>query len=375
MTRWDIFCQVIDNYGDAAVSWRLARQLTQEFDVSVRLWIDDFSPLLALCPTVNPQLSSQTIQQIEIHRWSHSSDCCKTPIATVVISAFGCRLPSAYLQHMALCTPTPRWINLEYLSAEKWVESCHTLPSPHPQLPLKQHFFFPGFTTRTGGLLREAKLCAQRDAFQSNPSAQQKFWTRLGCSPDENALKISFFGYTHAPLINTLKQWQHNVQPIYCIVPESVLSTALQAYFGTAPWRIGNVHIQTLPFLTQTDYDQLLWICDANFVRGEDSLVRAIWAGKPLVWHIYPQAEDAHHAKLYALLQLLTQQLTPEDTHNTVQFWEYWNGISIAPQAAHTWLNQLNSLHSTQQDWTHTLTHTPSLAHNLVNYINSGKIA
>ena len=57
--------------------------------------------------------------------------------------------------------------------------------------------------------------------------------------------------------------------------------------------------------LTQHDFDHLLWACDLNFVRGEDSLVRALWAGQPFVWQIYPQHDDAHHAKLEAFLDWL----------------------------------------------------------------------
>ncbi|HEU0231107.1 MAG TPA: elongation factor P maturation arginine rhamnosyltransferase EarP, partial [Burkholderiaceae bacterium] len=48
----------------------------------------------------------------------------------------------------------------------------------------------------------------------------------------------------------------------------------------------------------------LLWSSDLNLVRGEDSLVRAIWAGKPLIWHIYPQDENTHMDKLDAWLRL-----------------------------------------------------------------------
>ena len=41
---WDVFCRVVDNYGDAAVCWRLARQLADEHGARVRLWIDLLAP-------------------------------------------------------------------------------------------------------------------------------------------------------------------------------------------------------------------------------------------------------------------------------------------------------------------------------------------
>ena len=36
----DLFCRVVDNYGDLGVCWRLARQLAGEHGVAVRLWVD-----------------------------------------------------------------------------------------------------------------------------------------------------------------------------------------------------------------------------------------------------------------------------------------------------------------------------------------------
>lgn len=77
-----------------------------------------------------------------------------------------------------------------------------------------------------------------------------------------------------------------------------------------------------LPRLTQRDYDRLLWSCDLNFVRGEDSLVRALWAGKPFVWHIYPQHDEAHHAKLDAFLDWLQAPPSWRTFHHD------WNGMT-----------------------------------------------
>ena len=76
-----------------------------------------------------------------------------------------------------------------------------------------------------------------------------------------------------------------------------------------------------LAHCSQTAFDELLWACDLNCVRGEDSLVRALWAGQPLVWHIYPQHDDAHHAKLQAFLDWL--QAPP----SLRQFHWLWNGL------------------------------------------------
>jgi uncharacterized repeat protein (TIGR03837 family) len=84
----------------------------------------------------------------------------------------------------------------------------------------------------------------------------------------------------------------------------------------------GALSISYLPYLTQPDFDHLLWACDLNFVRGEDSLVRALWAGAPLVWQIYPQDDDAHHVKLGAWLDWLG---APPPLR---QFHHAWNGFA-----------------------------------------------
>ena len=91
--------------------------------------------------------------------------------ADVVIEAFGCELPAAYVTAMAKSGRRHAWVNLEYLSAEEWVDSHHGLPSPHPRLPLIKYFFFPGFSPSTGGLLVEKNWLKQRADFPGRHSA------------------------------------------------------------------------------------------------------------------------------------------------------------------------------------------------------------
>jgi hypothetical protein len=49
MKSWDIFCRVIDNYGDIGVCWRLARQLANEYPYQIRLWVDELAALKMIC--------------------------------------------------------------------------------------------------------------------------------------------------------------------------------------------------------------------------------------------------------------------------------------------------------------------------------------
>ena len=66
--RWDIFCKVVDNYGDAGVCWRLARQLVAEHGLAVTLWIDALASLARIAPTLDVALADQTISGVRVRR-------------------------------------------------------------------------------------------------------------------------------------------------------------------------------------------------------------------------------------------------------------------------------------------------------------------
>lgn len=365
MPRWDIFCTVVDNYGDVAVTWRLARQLVAEHGISVRLWVDDLRPLAALNPAADPDALQQTLCGVDIRYWP--TDFPAVNIADVVIEAFACDIPDSYIAAMAASTVKPRWVNLEYLSAEDWVAGCHRLPSPHPRLPLVKQFFFPGFTADTGGLLREHDLLAHRRAFQASPERQAEFWTQLGITPAPAAFKISLFGYENPALPALLQAWADNPTPICCLLPDSRLTPQVSAFFGAGkPWQRGNLTVHRLPFLDQHSYDKLLWLCDMNFVRGEDSFVRALWAGQPLVWHIYPQDDNAHHIKLDAFVTLYRQGLDNLSAARLTAFWHDWNQVNAQVLDWHAWQTAYPQIKQHHEAWANELAKQVDLATNLV---------
>lgn len=305
-----LFCRVVDNYGDVGICWRLARQLQQEHGIAVTLWVDDLQSFQRICPDVAINAEVQHLAGVTVRHWRKQEGVFSaSDVADVVIEFFACDIPEAYIAAMAECDPRPVWLNLEGLSAEDWVEGCHTLPSPHPRLPLTKYFFFPGMTNKTGGLLRESSLEEQRRQFQSDHAAIMAFLAQFGVTPIEMAsLKVSLFCYPHAPVSALFDTWQNGDTAITCLVPEGVAVEAIQAFLGgeakpEASRTCGALTVRVMPFLAQPDYDKLLWACDLNFVRGEDSFVRAQWAGKPFIWHIYPQDENLHHVKLRAFLQ------------------------------------------------------------------------
>ncbi len=337
-TRWDIFCTVVDNFGDIGVTWRLARQLVAEHSLAVRLWVDDLRAFERLCPDIDVAAAQQWQEGVDVRHWP--ADWLPTDAADVVIAAFACQLPSAYMDAMAARDPRPLWMNLDYLSAEDWVIGCHGLPSVKYQ-SVQKYFFFPGFQEGTGGLLREGGLLERRRQFQQSAEAQREFLQSLGIDPAPGALLISLFAYENTGLASWLEVMAGDSRPTHLLVPEGRILGDVERWLGVEGLAAGAVHVrdaltvQVLPFVRQDQYDRLLWSCEFNAVRGEDSFVRAQWAGRPLLWHIYRQDEDIHLDKLEAFLTLYTDGLSAPAREAISGLWRAWNG---ADPVADQWL-------------------------------------
>jgi len=340
--RWDIFCKVVDNFGDAGVAWRLARELADEHSLAVRLWIDDTRSLARMSPGIDANAEAQRHADVEIRRWRESFD--ETAPADVVVEAFGCGLPEAYTRAMAERVPAPIWFVLEYLSAEAWIDGAHGLPSPHPFLPLTRRFWFPGFTPASGGLLRERGLFEARDAFQRDARARADLWSSLSIpAPASGECRASLFCYPDPALPALLDAWSDGDDAMSCIVPEGVAAGALDAWTGGnvphsgRPVSRGRLTLHAIPFQSQQAYDRLLWACDINFVRGEDSFVRAQWAARPFVWHIYPQVDDAHQKKLDAFVDRYAAGLDPAAGTAVRRLFRAWNDPAEAKAIDEAW--------------------------------------
>jgi uncharacterized repeat protein (TIGR03837 family) len=279
---WDLFCKVVDNFGDVGVCWRLAADLANRGQ-RVRLWCDDPRALAWMAPEGSPQ--------VQLMPWPERPPTVEP--GDVVIEAFACDPPADFIRAMAATPRPPVWINLEYLSAEGWVERCHGLPSPQSSGPgagLTKWFFHPGFSLATGGLIREPRLLEAQGRFD-----RETWLQHLGVHLRPRERLVVLFCYPNPalpPLLHLLAD-----QPTTLVLTPGHAQTQVHAMELPSSLRTHD-----LPYLSQPDFDRLLWSADLNLVRGEDSLVRALWAGRPFMWQLYPQEDDAHLVKSAAFL-------------------------------------------------------------------------
>jgi uncharacterized repeat protein (TIGR03837 family) len=357
----DIFCRVVDNFGDVGVTWRLARQLANEFNVATRLFVDDLPSLAKLVPELDSRMHTQKLSKVDVQQWPDENSMLIP--ANCVVEAFQCALPNSYVNAMAQQNPAQVWLNLDYLSAESWVAEHHLLPSPHPQLALTKYFFFPGFEAGTGGLLREGDLFLKRDAAIARTNVN---------SVDE--LRVFIFGYANRALSALVAAIESSDTQAVITLPEGKLA---EQYLQTNDIKTSSASINIQPFVPQIEFDALLWTNDICIVRGEDSFVRAQWAAKPFVWHIYPQAGGVQWQKLNAFLDRYCAGLESTAEMAVREMWRAWNAEDAGAIALawRSFLAHRGDLETHALKWADQLARNPDLVTSLVTFFEkSAKI-
>ncbi|HUG25850.1 elongation factor P maturation arginine rhamnosyltransferase EarP [Piscinibacter sp.] len=347
---WDLFCRVVDNFGDIGVCWRAAADLASRGE-RVRLWIDDPSALAWMAPS--------GCAGVAVQPWQDGS--AEMQASDVVIEAFGCDPSPGFVARMATAPQPPVWINLEYLSAEDYVERNHALPSPQlsgPGRGLTKWFFYPGFTRSTGGLLREPGLLTRQQHFDA--TAWLADWG-VQTQPGERIVSLFCYDNPSLPaLIDTLAD-----RPTLLLATAGAATAQATSLLGPS-LRRGALRAVLLPALPQTEFDALLWAADLNFVRGEDSFVRAQWAAKPFVWHIYPQDDGAHAVKMTAFAERFLAGVPAGPAGEMRRLWAAWNGLggelpplpALAPWRRHC------------EDWRDGLLAQPDLITQLMGFVD-----
>jgi uncharacterized repeat protein (TIGR03837 family) len=166
---------------------------------------------------------------------------------------------------------------------------------------------------------------------------------------------------------------------VACLVPEGVAKDEVRAFLGAEPVAgasrtQGMLTVRVLPFVPQAEYDRLLWACDVNIVRGEDSFVRAQWANRPFAWHIYPQDENLHHKKLRAFLLRYCAAQYGGNVEPFERFTLAFNGVEQNADWAALWQNLsgcLDRMACRSANWQNALLENGDLASKLLLFARS----
>ncbi|QDC97617.1 elongation factor P maturation arginine rhamnosyltransferase EarP [Candidatus Methylopumilus universalis] len=352
-----LICKVIDFFGDIGVAWRIAKQLKVDFNIEVHLLVDDLMTSRRLIPSLDISLKKQTVDGITIHHCDFSEDSKSLPPPPAfVFNLFNIDLPNAY--KLLMQSEKSKYIAIEYLSAEPWVENFHLKPSIDPESGLIKTFFYPGFTCQTGGLIREKDLLSRRESFvQAN---RDKFIKSFGGNP--NLYSISLFYYPIQKIEAFLDVMELMKKPIQFFIPQYLFDLL------KVEKNYQYLHIISYPFLSHDDFDDLLRSCNLNFVRGEDSWIRAIWAGKPFIWQPYIQENSIHLIKLKAFLKSYCEDCEQELSEVLFKMHDDWSNNKFNEALWLDFFKNQSSLESFALKRSHRYFKEPSFVESLVDY-------
>jgi uncharacterized repeat protein (TIGR03837 family) len=302
----DIFCEIIDNYGDIGVVYRTAKELQKIFPESkIRVFLNRLDEFKKINSQVI-DLPSQNIDGIEYITFDYLRDNANELLtAQVIIEAFGCQIPEEYME--IAYDNSELLINLEYLSAEDWIEDFHLQSSPLGKGKLKKVFFMPGFTEKSGGVIADSNYLERIQRVLENKELYEKKYLS-DIEDRENKIVGTLFSYekNFTPLLEDLKKLDKDVVILAMGEKTQDSLRKILKNFSIEDFRnslkYGKIEIRFLNFLNQEEYEELINIVDFNFVRGEDSFIRAVLTGKPYMWHIYCQEEYAHMDKIEGFL-------------------------------------------------------------------------
>ncbi len=204
----------------------------------------------------------------------------------------------------------------------------------------------------------------EASALDAPPPAAAAAWlAEHGVAPRAGERRVSLFAYADAPFDALFDRLDG--EPTLVLLAAGAAQAPARRCFDRQGRRGRHLRAHALPWLDQPGYDRLLRACDLNFARGEDSIVRAMWAGAPFVWHIYPQQDGAHVPKLEALLGRVTAGSDPALAAAVREVWRAWNGLADWPAAlpdAVAWRAQCRA-------WRDHLAAQPDLTSQLLHFV------
>ncbi|TDT68027.1 putative repeat protein (TIGR03837 family) [Hypnocyclicus thermotrophus] len=286
-----IFCNVIDNYGDIGFVFRLARQLHKRNDkLEIKVFLNNLKSFNKINKNISINKTQQKLGNI-LYIDINKVDYFEIEKSEIVIEAFGCDIDESYFENN---NKTKLIINLEYLNIEEWTKDYHLMPSYSGYNNIKKYFFMPGIEEGTGGIISDFEIPIYSKKYFFNNEL------KLDINIENKIITIFTYEFNFDNLMKYLKKQKQN----YTLL---LFGEKTQKYFRGLDKKIDNIDLIFMNYLSQEDFDKVLYFSDYNLVRGEESFVRAILAGKPFLWHAYCQEELEHLNKISGFLQIISK--------------------------------------------------------------------
>lgn len=302
----DIFCEIIDNFGDIGVVYRISKELKKIFqNVRIRIVLNRLEEFKA----INKKVKDVDYQEIDglicVTEKYVKENMESFGVSDVFIEAFGCNVPEEYVK--AAKENSKLWINLEYLSGEKWIEDFHLCESLIDSKTLKKIFFMPGFSEKSGGVIIDSGFLERMKFGKENRDEVFKKYFKDFDLKDKFIGTVFSYEKNFENLLETLKNYEK--ETVLLLMGEKtqksfseILKKNLTEDYGNIV-KYGKITMIYSDFFSQEEYEEIISASDFNFTRGEDSFVRGIILGKPFMWHIYLQEEKAHMDKIKAFTE------------------------------------------------------------------------
>lgn len=319
----DIFCEIIDNFGDIGVVYRISKELKKIFqNVRIRIVLNRLEEFKA----INKKVKDTDYQEIDglicVTEKYVKENIETFGVSDVFIEAFGCNVPEEYVK--AAKEDSKLWINLEYLSGEKWIEDFHLCESLIDSKTLKKIFFMPGFSEKSGGVIIDSGFLERMKYGKENRDEVFKKYFKDFDLKDKFIGTVFSYEKNFENLLETLKNYKK--ETVLLLMGEKtqksfseILKKNLTEDYGNIV-KYGKITMIYSDFFSQEEYEEIISASDFNFTRGEDSFVRGIILGKPFMWHIYLQEEKAHMDKIKAFTERFKESVeVSEEEKNIIE--------------------------------------------------------
>ena len=319
----DIFCEIIDNFGDIGVVYRISKELKKIFqNVRIRIVLNRLEEFKA----INKKVKDTDYQEIDglicVTEKYVKENIETFGVSDVFIEAFGCNVPEEYVKQAK--ENSKLWINLEYLSGEKWIEDFHLCESLIDSKTLKKIFFMPGFNEKSGGVIIDSGFLERMKFGKENRDEIFKKYFKDFDLKDKFIGTVFSYEKNFENLLETLKNYEK--ETVLLLMGEKtqksfseILKKNLTEDYGNIV-KYGKITMIYSDFFSQEEYEEIISASDFNFTRGEDSFVRGIILGKPFMWHIYLQEEKAHMDKIKAFTERFKESVeVSEEEKNIIE--------------------------------------------------------